>query len=460
MEALTRPGPLFLYGSSCNPPTGTGGHQSIVKTLAELGSVLILPVYQHVYPEKRGLVPFEDRFTMARYCFETVARSVTVSDLERTVTMNAINEAERTGMDVRELKVGTYDLLMYAKNKYPDRDLHWVMGADTFEDLRDGKWTTKLENILEICGVLVVPRKGVMLQLPLPDKCKLLKVNDTTSISSTQVRDSFAKGKDPEGIAPTVLDYIKNRGLYGAKPLSAMSIAKAKSSMRFPDIENLCHIHDCQEIYDEVLQGLARNVKLGPFTATSGVIVPYYLNASTNFLDTNIAPKIVALFAKFMIAWLPMLCGNEKYIVCGMEAAGGIVASQLATAGNSDLNQLADFVYIRKEKKTSGTCQQLEGPNFITQRTSDSQVVKGVWVDDANSTGSSLMAGINMLKAQYNIEITHALYLVDRFQDRQKLPDEKQHFASPVFAKVDIKALYGLEQVDNLIPKSRNKDYY
>ena len=59
-----------------------------------------------------------------------------------------------------------------------------------------------------------------------------------------------------------------------------------------------------------------------------------------------------------------------------------------------------------------------------------------------------------MLKAQYNIEVTHALYLVDRFQDRQNLPDEKQHLASPIFDNVEIKALYDLQQVDQLIPKS------
>ena len=35
------------------------------------------------------------------------------------------------------------------------------------------------------------------------------------------------------------------------------------------------------------------------------------------------------------------------------------------------------------------------------------QVAKAVWVDDANSTGSSLKAGIEMLKSQYNIEVTH-----------------------------------------------------
>ena len=130
-----------------------------------------------------------------------------------------------------------------------------------------------------------------------------------------------------------------------------------------------------QQTHAKVLQGLASNVKMGPFTATSGVVLPYYLNASTNFLDKNIAPNIVTLFAKFMAAWLPELLGDDKYIVCGMEMAGGIIAGQLASANNKDLNKLGDFVYIRKEKKTSGTCQQLEGPNFITKRTSDSQVV-------------------------------------------------------------------------------------
>ena len=38
------------------------------------------------------------------------------------------------------------------------------------------------------------------------------------------------------------------------------------------------------------------------------------------------------------------------------------------------------------------------------------QVAKAVWVDDANSTGSSLKAGIEMLKSQYNIEVTHLKY--------------------------------------------------
>ena len=107
-----------------------------------------------------------------------------------------------------------------------------------------------------------------------------------------------------------------------------------------------------------------------------------------------------------------------------------------------------DLVYIRKERKTSGTRQQLEGPNHITKRSPDSSVVKGVWLDNVNSTGSSLKAGVEMLKAQYNIKATHAFYRVDRYQDRQKLAGSRQHLASPLFDDVEIKSLYNLEQVE------------
>jgi len=47
--------------------------------------------------------------------------------------------------------------------------------------------------------------------------------------------------------------------------------------------------------YDAVLAALIRNAKIGPFTATSGVVLPFYLNAGTNFLDKTIAPAIARM---------------------------------------------------------------------------------------------------------------------------------------------------------------------
>jgi len=48
------------------------------------------------------------------------------------------------------------------------------------------------------------------------------------------------------------------------------------------------------------------------------------------------------------------------------------MASQLAATAavtHPAFTELADFVYCRKRKKGSGTCQQLEGPQFVTART-------------------------------------------------------------------------------------------
>jgi orotate phosphoribosyltransferase len=41
-----------------------------------------------------------------------------------------------------------------------------------------------------------------------------------------------------------------------------------------------------------------------------------------------------------------------------------------------------------------------------------------VWVDDCNSTGSSLRDGVKLVKEDYNIDVEKALYLVDRSSDR------------------------------------------
>eukprot|EP00993_Chasmostoma_nieuportense_P003376 NODE_4098_length_840_cov_103.096774_g3940_i0.p1 GENE.NODE_4098_length_840_cov_103.096774_g3940_i0~~NODE_4098_length_840_cov_103.096774_g3940_i0.p1 ORF type:complete len:244 (-),score=49.69 NODE_4098_length_840_cov_103.096774_g3940_i0:46-777(-) len=221
----------------------------------------------------------------------------------------------------------------------------------------------------------------------------------------------------------------------------------AKRNLRFPNIDQLLdtELH-CRELYEEVLKGIAKNVKMGPFTATSGIVLPYYLNASTNFLDKTISPKILQLFAKFLIHWLPRPKG-ETYLLCGMEMAGGILAAQLASA-QTVLDEVADYIYIRKDKKTTGTAQQLEGPQIITSRTRSSPPIKGVWVDDAMSTGSSMKAGVELLRDDYNIVVTHALYLVDRTNDRADLPPERQHLADPIFDNIQLRAIFDLCQVD------------
>ena len=48
-----------------------------------------------------------------------------------------------------------------------------------------------------------------------------------------------------------------------------------------------------------------------------------------------------------------------------------MIVSQLAAAGDEELNSLCDMVYMRKKRKTTGTLQQLEGPSKNTFDTHD-----------------------------------------------------------------------------------------
>eukprot|EP01028_Stygiella_incarcerata_P003793 TRINITY_DN17913_c0_g1_i1.p1 TRINITY_DN17913_c0_g1~~TRINITY_DN17913_c0_g1_i1.p1 ORF type:complete len:177 (-),score=34.82 TRINITY_DN17913_c0_g1_i1:118-591(-) len=116
-------------------------------------------------------------------------------------------------------------------------------------------------------------------------------------------------------------------------------------------------------VYEEVLHGIARNVKMGPFKATSGLTLPYYLNSSTNFMDKTLAPKIIQLFEHEINESFAPTYRDKKVVCIGMEAAGGMLVSQLcaSSALTGGLADWADFLYMRKGKKKTGTAQQLEG---------------------------------------------------------------------------------------------------
>jgi len=212
-----------------------------------------------------------------------------------------------------------------------------------------------------------------------------------------------------------------------------------------------------KEDYDIVLKACARNVKMGPWKATSGQVLPYYLNATTNMMDKAVAYRITRMCLDVVAAKIDAFAGNgDSLLILGMEAAGGMMVCQLAAVApftHPGLLERVEFVYVRKTKKTSGTCQQLEGPTIITDRKPDSTPWNAIWIDDANSTGGSLRDGVLMLAKDYNIHVRTALYLVDRTEDRVALPVAKMGLSDPALDEVEIKALYALQSVDELVPK-------
>ena len=96
------------------------------------------------------------------------------------------------------------------------------------------------------------------------------------------------------------------------------------------------------------------------------------------------------------------------------------MVGQLVASPSNSLPPTVSFCYLRKDRKKSGTKQQLEGPGVLTTRTPTSEPIDCIWVDDVISTGGSLRDGAKLLKNDYNMNVVGALFLVDRSKDRSK----------------------------------------
>lgn len=245
---------------------------------------------------------------------------------------------------------------------------------------------------------------------------------------------------------------------------SESAIAFMKQSFRFQNLNEVLGTPELIQARQDLLADFARNAKRSGATATSGVKLPYVLGLSASFMDPTCSRKIIAVVERGLKyirekVLVPAPTADERILIVGMEVAGGIMVSQLAACSGLELAKSFDFVYMRKEKKKSGAGQQLEGIHAITDRTAENspKPLRAIWIDDANSTGSSLTAGIDILAQDYNIKVEAALYVCDRSADRANLAPERMYFARPQYVegKVKILALSDLSEVDVEVEKLR-----
>jgi orotate phosphoribosyltransferase len=249
------------------------------------------------------------------------------------------------------------------------------------------------------------------------------------------------------------------------QPPSEKAIAHMKSSFRFENIEQVLGSAEVLSTRNELLADFARNAKRAPATASSGINLPYVLGLSASFMDPKCSRKIIQVCVQalhYIRTHIIKPDADEKVLIVGMEVAGGIMVSQLAALVGEDLGKHFNFVYMRKEKKKTGAAQQLEGIHEITDRTPEThpKPLRAIWVDDANSTGSSLTAGIATLAQDYNIIVQSALYVCDRSADRQDLKPERMFFARPEYVekRVQVFALCDLTEIDVEVAKLREAE--
>lgn len=196
-------GNIALFGGTFNPIHNE--HLKLIKHLSSLDfidKVLVMPT--HLPPHKTSdfLADDVDRFNMCKAATQNI-KKVSVSDFEIK----------------REGKSYTYYTVKALKEMYGNDEIFVVCGGDMAITLET--WYN-FEFLKEMCTFLVVDRPGT-------DKDKLRSYLEgleargvksvytccpTEDVSSTMVRNG---GLNPSFVPEKVLEYIKEKGLYGIK---------------------------------------------------------------------------------------------------------------------------------------------------------------------------------------------------------------------------------------------------
>lgn len=168
-----------------------------------LEQVMFIPAY--VAPHKVGMdiAPADDRYAMTKLAIEPYSY-FTVSDLE----------LRRSGVSY------TVDTLRELHRQYPEKQLYFIIGADSVEQLHT--WNN-IEEMLQLATFIGAGRPGyegimdnVVKNLGEEARQHIMLLNTPEyDVSSTDIRERIREGASLMNLVPKVVeDYIYAHGLY------------------------------------------------------------------------------------------------------------------------------------------------------------------------------------------------------------------------------------------------------
>lgn len=200
---------IGIYGSSFDPITNV--HLWTASTVAHrcnLDKVIFLPC-SNKRKDKQMNTADEHRWNMVQ---------LAIQDNEKFI-------ADDYEMNQEAWKITTYETLKYFKEKYPNDEIYFIMGADLLVDIGEGKWG-KADLLIKENKFIVMARNGIDM-LKAISKSPVLRNNDdgtkyhlldkglAMEISSTYIREEFALGGEPRYLLPgSCYKYIKEHSLY------------------------------------------------------------------------------------------------------------------------------------------------------------------------------------------------------------------------------------------------------
>ena len=185
---------LALFGGAFDPIHNA--HLRIAKEAidrCELDRVLFVPAANP--PHKSVHAPFEDRYRMVELALANEP-AMRPSRLEAdTAHSYSIDTIEKLKPELA-----------------PEDRLFFLIGADAFAEIRTWK---RWQEVAKAVEFIVVSRPGNQYEIP-PETSiyRLDKVH--LAISSSQIRAQLAAGDKSVDAPPAVLNYIRDRKLYGA----------------------------------------------------------------------------------------------------------------------------------------------------------------------------------------------------------------------------------------------------
>ncbi|WOV87554.1 nicotinate-nucleotide adenylyltransferase [Sporosarcina oncorhynchi] len=118
----------------------------------------------------------------------------------------------------------TYYTMQHFKETFPASEFYFIMGADLLVDIAAGKWKWA-EALLNENNFIVMARSGIDVLETISKSSLLRNLDDgrfqlldkglAMEISSTYIREEFARGGEPQYLLPgACYDYIKENHLY------------------------------------------------------------------------------------------------------------------------------------------------------------------------------------------------------------------------------------------------------
>lgn len=198
-----------IYGSSFDPITNV--HLWTASTVAHrcnLDKVIFLPC-SNKRKDKRMNTEDEHRWNMVQLAIEGNEK-FTADDYE---------------MNQEPWKITTYETLKHFKEKYPNDEIYFIMGADLLVDIGEGKWGNA-DLLVKENRFIVMARDDINMVKAISTS-PILRNNDdggtfhlldkglAMEISSSYIREEFALGGEPRYLLPgTCYLYIKEHSLY------------------------------------------------------------------------------------------------------------------------------------------------------------------------------------------------------------------------------------------------------